>query len=132
MLLLLPLVLAVAQPVVEAPAPICSQWHGSVRGNDPDVTIDVTLCEVGDNQVRGTLAWASKQSGTSLRALAGNASGKTVALRDVDLRGKPNAGWRFCLVDRYTLTRSDGDTLTGTYHSTACHDEATIALKRVR
>ncbi len=109
----------------------CTQWRGTVHGNDPSVAVTATVCLVGDHDVRGVLVWNSQVSGSSVRTLEGTHAGATLTLHDVTLRGKPNDGWRFCMVDRYALTRH-GDQLAGTYHSSACYDDASIALTRVR
>lgn len=109
----------------------CTEWRGTIHGNDPSVAVTATLCSVGDHGVRGVLVWSSDVSGSSVRTLEGTRSGSSVVLHDVALRGKPNPGWMFCTVDRYSLSNS-GDRLTGSYHSSACHDDATLTLVRVR
>lgn len=118
------------RPRVEMEA--CTQWRGTVRGNDPNVSVTATLCPAGDKRVKGTLVWESKTSGSSTRELEGAWSGKSLVLRDVALTGKPNPGWMFCKVDRYRLAQIGDAKLEGTYHSSACSDDATIKLERVR
>ena len=110
----------------------CTHWRGNVRGNDPDVSVTATLCPTKDGRVKGTLVWTSKTSGSSTRALEGTWSGKSLSLRDTALDGRPNPGWRFCKVDRYKLSQVNDAKLEGTYHSSACSDDATIKLERVR
>ena len=107
----------------------CTEWRGTVHGNDPSVAVTATLCAVGEHGIRGVLVWTSNESGSSIRTLEGTRSGDQLTLHDVALRGKPNPGWRFCTVDRYSLS-GDGDRLTGTYSSSACHDNATLTLVR--
>jgi len=109
----------------------CTRWQGTVSGNDPSVSVSVTLCDVGKGRVNGTLVWESKTSGSSTRRVEGSRSGGTLSLADISLTGKPNPGWMFCKVDRYSLSGSN-DELSGSYHSEACHDDATIKLERVR
>jgi hypothetical protein len=110
----------------------CTHWQGTVSGNDPSVRITAILCPGANNRVTGTLVWESKRSGTNTRALDGTRSGATFTLRDVALAGNPNPGWQFCKIDRYTLTLSGDSQLAGTYHSSACSDDATVKLERVR
>ena len=40
-------------------------------------------------------------------------------------------GWRFCLIDRYSLTREGAERLVGSYVSHACQDDAQVDLNRV-
>ncbi len=120
------------EPPAKAREAKCTHWRGTVRGNDPSVAVTATLCDAGDSRVRGTLVWESRTSGSSTRTLEGARSGDTLTLKDVALTGKPNPGWRFCTVDRYTLAGAGTDRLSGTYHSGACSDDATIDLERVR
>jgi hypothetical protein len=119
------------QPAPERPEP-CSEWKGTAHGNDPSVSLTASLCDAGDGRVRGTITWQSHLSGSSVREVKGawSSGGQTLTLRDVKLSGSPNAGWRFCPIDRYRLSLS-GDELTGTYHSSACQDDATLTLTRV-
>ena len=119
------------QPPVEAEAP-CTHWQGTVSGNDPSVKVTVILCPVGDDRVAGQLVWESKRSGTNTRTLEGTVANKTFTLRDINLDGRPNPGWRFCKIDRYALTLIDNTRLEGTYHSSECSDDARVKLQRVR
>jgi hypothetical protein len=124
---------ATVDPPVREPErpPPCTRWEGTVSGNDPSVAVTATLCEIGDHRVRGTLIWRSTLSGSNTRKVVGAWSSRVLSLRDVELTGKPNPGWMFCKVDRYTLSAQDDDHLSGTYHSSACSDDATIQLSRV-
>jgi len=127
---------ALATEATESPRPEvqparCTRWVGTVRGNDPSVAVTATLCPAGGARVRGSLVWASRLSGSSVRTLEGAWVGGQLILRDTALTGRPNPGWRFCPVDRYTLTAS-GDRLDGTYRSAPCRDEATVELVRER
>lgn len=108
----------------------CSRWQGTVSGNDPSVSVSATLCPGGGGRVRGTLVWQSQRSGTSTRVLDGVWTAGKLVLHDTELTGRPNAGWRFCRVDQYTMTQTSAGKLEGTYHSSACADDATITLVR--
>lgn len=121
----------VDRPTREPEPPPCTRWEGTVSGNDPSVAVTATLCEIGDHRVRGTLVWQSKLSGSNTRTVVGVWSRRMLSLRDVELTGKPNPGWMFCKIDRYMLSASDDDHLSGGYHSSACSDDATIKLSRV-
>jgi hypothetical protein len=110
----------------------CTHWQGTVSGNDPSVRVTVILCPLADHRVTGTLVWESKQSGTNTRTLDGTQSGKSFTLRDLTLDGNPTPGWRFCKIDRYALALVGDAKLEGTYHSSACNDDATVKLQRVR
>jgi hypothetical protein len=126
------LLASVGRPAQE-PEPLpCTRWAGTVSGNDPSVAVTATLCDAGDHRVRGKLVWQSKLSGSNTRTVEGTWSKGMLSLRDTELTGKPNRGWRFCKVDRYALAVSDADHLAGSYRSSACSDEATITLSRVR
>ena len=109
----------------------CTQWRGTVSGNDPSVSVTMSICNLDNNRVSGTLVWDSKTSGTNTRTVEGKRSGSSITMADISLTGNPKPGWMFCKVDRYSLSGSN-DSLSGTYHSEACHDDATIKLERVR
>ena len=113
-----------------ARADVCTRYHGTVTGNDPSVVVTATLCQNGPT-VRGELVWLSRNSGRSIHELSGSWSAGQLVLHDVQLRGTPRPGWRFCLIDRYALSGA-GDRLAGTYRSSACRDDATISLVRDR
>ena len=110
----------------------CTHWQGTVSGNDPSVRVTAMLCPVGDGRITGTLVWESTRSGTNTRTLEGTQSGKTFSLRDLTVDGNPKNGWRFCKVDHYQLTLVGDSALEGTYHSSACNDDATVKLARIR
>jgi len=122
----------ITKPTPEREPNKCTHWRGTVSGNDPSVSVTATLCPAAKNRVTGTLVWESKRSGTNTRTLEGTRSGGAFTLRDVALTGTPNPGWVFCKIDRYDLVLSGDDKLDGTYHSSACRDNATIELARVR
>jgi len=112
------------------PEPVkpCAIWNGRVRGNDPDVAIKATLCET-KGRVHGKIVWTGR-SGSSTRAVSGVWSNNTLTLRDDKIDGTPSPGWRFCPIERYTLTRAGANKLSGTYRSTECNDDAAITLER--
>ena len=112
----------------------CAHWQGTSSGNDPSVKLTAILCPAGDGRITGTLVWESARSGTNTRTVDGTQSGRSLTLRDLTLEGNPKPGWRFCKIDRYALALvGDGDTsLEGTYHSSACNDDATVKLTRIR
>jgi hypothetical protein len=126
---------ALATEAVESPHPEpvqpCTRWTGTVRGNDPSVAVVATLCSAGGGRVRGTLVWSSRRSGSSVRTIEGAWAAGELIVHDTALSGRPNPGWRFCTIDRYTL-RPSADRLDGTYTSLRCNDDATIALVRAR
>lgn len=127
-----PRAVAVERPPRLAPASGCELWIGTASGNDPSTQIELQLCPQPDASVSGSLQWSSTMSGWNLRDVSGryDASGAELTLRDDRIRAqRPETGWRFCNVDRYTLRR-DGDRLRGRYHSTACHDDGTLDLTR--
>jgi len=110
----------------------CAQWSGLASGNDPSVAIHLLLCEDTSGHVHGSLAWSGAQSGTNLRTVEGawTADHTSLAMHDVAIPDShPNRGWRFCLVDTYSLS-SGSNSLAGTYHSSDCDDDATMTLKR--
>jgi hypothetical protein len=113
----------------QEPAKPCATWNGRVRGNDPDVAIKATLCKAKDGRVHGTIVWSGR-SGSSTRAVSGTWSSQTLTLRDDRVAGTPNAGWKFCPIERYTLTQAGARKLEGTYRSTECRDDAAITLER--
>lgn len=117
----------------EPAQPVCTNWTGTVSGNDPSVAIRGTLCEDAKGNVSGQLAWSSARSGSNLRQVSGAWSGDHTSLTLADgaiLESHPNPGWRFCVVDRYSLAGSK-DALSGSYHSSGCNDDASITLARV-
>lgn len=119
-------------PPAPAPEPQkgCERYTGTAAGNDADITIHLSIC--GESTVTGRLMWISKRSGVNVRAVSGT-RGKTgdLALKDDKMEmSRPKPGWRFCLIDRYTLAKTGDDTLGGTYFSQACNDTATLSLTR--
>lgn len=121
---------------VERPPPLatpsgCELWVGRASGNDPSTQLELQLCPQPDGSVAGALQWSSTVSGWNVRDVSGRVQpdGTTLFLRDDRVREeRPEPGWRFCTVDRYTLARS-GDRMTGRYHSAACQDDGTITLR---
>lgn len=123
-------------PPVPAPAPEpkkgCERYTGTAAGNDADISILLSIC--GESTVTGRLIWISKKSGTNVRAVSGTRSkAGDLTLKDDKFEvSRPNPGWRFCLIDRYTLAKTGDDTLGGTYVSQACNDTATLSLTRAK
>lgn len=114
------------------PEPGCELWRGTSSGNDPSVEIEVRICRSGDT-FTGAFQWSSTRSGWNRRSIEGRVSdgGATVTMRDLAiLEQRPQPGWMFCTVDRYSLTRT-GDTLAGRYDSEACTDHGTLQLRLV-
>jgi hypothetical protein len=110
-------------------------WTGKVSGNDPDVhaTLSVEM-DADCRTAHAIFQWRSVTSGKNDRVMQGSwdARARSLTAADVNINGAaPMNGWRFCLVDRYSLTLSaDGNHLSGRYTSKACRDEATIELAR--
>ncbi len=126
-----PRAVAVERPPPLAPPTGCELWVGRASGNDPSTQIELQLCPQADGSVAGALQWSSTVSGWNVRDVSGRLQpdGTTLFLRDDRVREeRPEPGWRFCTVDRYTLARS-GDRMTGRYHSTACRDDGTVTLR---
>lgn len=120
------------EPKPKDPDPVCTEWSGTVSGNDPSVSIRGTLCEDAKGNVNGKLRWSSARSGSNVRQVDGAWSADHTALTLKDgaiLESHPNPGWRFCVVDRYTLSGT-ADALSGRYSSSACHDDAAVTLVR--
>jgi hypothetical protein len=118
-------------PSTPEPAPKgCFQFAGTVKGNDPGATADVELCRQ-DEAVEGRVTLRGK-SGVSVRAIKGTWIRNELRLRDTGFReSRPQGGWKFCLIDDYTLTLDDGlGSLTGWYWSEDCQDRAEISLRR--
>ena len=111
------------------PSKPCSSWRGRVQGNDPDVAITATLCREQDGRVHGRIVWSGR-SGRSVRDVEGSWSRQTLTLRDAKLAGTPSPGWRFCPIERYSLTQAGGRKLEGSYRSAECNDNAAISLER--
>lgn len=117
----------------------CALYAGSVAGNDTTMRLELLLCP-SDQGVDGLAQFSSPVSGWSLRRVSGGvAPDGTLRLADVRmLEYHPSDDWRLCMVDRYDLTleRTDGGAYTGiatgAYASTACSDQARIAVQRVR
>ena len=110
----------------------CERWAGWSSGNDSRVRLTLRLCHSARG-VAGTARWVSPVSGSNTRRVVGryNKNGKRLWLRDVQIiKRRPKNGWRFCLVDRYTLRRVGRDRLVGRYYSAACGDRATLKLRR--
>lgn len=124
---------ATARPEPLRPGEGCERWTGNASGNDPTVQLDLELCPHADGRT-GRLQWSSLRSGWNIRAVKGRWSedGQSLTLSDQRIvEDKPQPGWRFCVIDRYALTRRGPDQLQGTYHSKACSDEASVSLRRV-
>lgn len=121
------------RPADLEPSKDCELWVGTASGNDPTVEVQLSLCPESNNEVKGVLQWSSERSGWSRRAVKGAYQDKAktaITLHDESfLEKKPNPGWRFCLVDEYSLSRSK-DKLSGTYYSKDCDDTATLSLTR--
>lgn len=112
----------------------CEQWAGWSSGNDTRVYLRLRLCHSAKG-VGGTARWDSKLSGWNVRRVVGrySSNGKQLWLRDIRIiKQKPINGWRFCLIDNYSLRRVGADRLEGTYYSAACKDRATLRLRRVK
>jgi hypothetical protein len=114
----------------EASAERCTRYRGTVSGNDPTVSISATICESGPS-VTGEIVWHSRRSGRSVRNIRGSWSRGQLVVHDVEMLGRANPGWKFCLIDRYAFSRA-GDRLAGTYRSSSCRDDGTISLVRDR
>lgn len=135
--LLLSLSLVLPAFASEAPRPpplpakvACDVYDGTAAGNDPSVELSLRLCNGEGGKVTGEAQWSSTVSGWNRRELAGTRTSSGYELRDVRvIDGKANGGWRFCVIDRWSLSL-DGESLTGTYRSAACSDEATVTLKK--
>ena len=105
----------------------CELWLGDASGNDPTVRLQMQLCPDGD-ALRGEVQWSSLQSGWSVRAVSGRREGDSVELRDDRIvEERPEPGWVFCTVDRWSLVRR-GDRMEGTYASATCRDSASVRL----
>lgn len=128
-----PRAVAVERPPRLAAPSGCELWVGRGSGNDPSMQIELRLCPQPDGRVSGEVQWSSTTSGWNLRDVSGRyeAGGTGITLRDDRITAqRPEPGWRFCTIDRYTLVRS-GDHLSGPYHSSACSDDGTLTLDRV-
>jgi len=119
-------------PVDAMPAgSVTGHWRGTISGNDPSVTADVSLAQDGP-RVTGLLVWTSPNSGRSHRRVAGflDPDRHLLMLRDVEMPvAQASGSWRFCPVDYYLLD-FQGDELTGSYWSTPCNDRARVRLHR--
>lgn len=130
LLLLLPAT-ALARPPLLPAQQGCELWLGQAHGNDPSVRVNLRLCPTEGGGLSGELQWSSLESGHNVRAVVGSRQGDKLILRDERIvEEHPEPGWRFCTIERYELTRS-GSRLTGTYHSRACNDEATVELSLI-
>jgi len=112
----------------------CTEWTGTVSGNDPSVSFTGRLCEDKSGHVKGTLTWSSNLSGMNVREVAGawSSDHASLTMHDVAIvESKPKPGWRFCLVDEYDLN-GDRSALNGSYHSEACHDTAHVTLSATK
>jgi hypothetical protein len=110
----------------------CNLWKGTASGNDPSVEVQLMLCTEENGDVDGVLQWASSRSGWNRRAVAGTQKTEdkktTFTLHDERfIENKPNTGWRFCLIDQYTLSQNK-ETLSGNYLSNDCNDAAKLSL----
>jgi hypothetical protein len=136
--LLLPAIIHTPRAIaVERPPPLaaqsgCELWIGRASGNDPSWQVELELCPRADNTVSGSLQWSSTVSGWNTRTISGRfeQGGAVLIMRDERITAeRPEPGWMFCTVDRYTLSRSR-DQMQGRYHSGACRDDGTISLAR--
>jgi len=111
----------------------CELWRGTFSGNDPSVMVEARLCSDQQGHVSGLVQWSSLRSGYNLREIEGlRASDGNFSLYDKSFREyHPRFGWRFCLIDRYSLTREGAERLVGSYVSHACQDDAQVDLNRV-
>ena len=77
------------------------------------------------------MTWESATSGRGVREVDGSLTRGSLRLRDVRfLESKPQNGWRFCLIDRYLLSRNaETGQLEGSYWSGTCKDEAAMRLE---
>lgn len=107
----------------------CRTWRGNLWGNDKNVSTTLWLCRKAF-ELCGTLTWESAVSGRGVRQLEGQLVRSSLRLHDVKfLEQQTKNGWRFCLIDRYLLSRSENGTLEGSYWSGACRDEAALRLE---
>ena len=113
--------------------PGCESWRGKFSGNDPSVSVEARLCSDAQGHVSGLVQWSSLESGYNLREVKGlRAPNGDFSLYDVRFREyHPASWWRFCLIDRYTLTREGAEHLVGSYVSQICDDNAQVDLVRV-
>jgi hypothetical protein len=130
-----PLALALLSVVSTAPVePLadneCRTWRGSLWGNDRGVSTTLWLCRSAA-KLCGTMTWESAVSGRGVREVEGSVTRGSLRLRDLRfLENKPENGWRFCLIDRYLLSRnSETGQLEGSYWSGTCKDEAAMRLE---
>jgi len=108
------------------PPPRCECWQGTIVGNDT-TTVEMNLC--GQDSVVGTVATTSPRSGVSVRIVNGSRNAEQLALYDTGfVESDANLGWRFCLIDDYSLSIDDAGDIRGNYTSEACDDFATVEL----
>jgi hypothetical protein len=129
----------------------CRCWHGSSQGNDPSATGLLYVCRRGE-RLTGTLRFESARSGTHAREVSGTyesvaaprlaeldlpaggppraeASARLRLRDDRIVHGQPAPGWRFCLVERYTLEVSTATgELAGQYASAPCRDYGRLKM----
>ena len=125
--------ISVERPPPLKPGKLCSLWVGIASGNDPSVRVEVLLCPGLGSQVVGRLQWSSTLSGWNQRDLIGMVTEdkRGVTLKDVRIReNRPAPGWVFCPADHYDLHLEGDNELNGSYDSSACHDHATLTLRR--
>jgi len=121
-----------APPLIVRPG--CSLWTGTVKGNDPNVAVQLELCPYGaeNTEVAGRIQFTSPRSGWSVREIEGGVTPDgLLVLRELQFDvAAPEYGWMFCLVDRYEIEGAGPDSLTGRYDSKACSDHGKIDLVR--
>ena len=114
------------------PSKGCELWKGSVKGNDPSVSVQLTLCEK-DGGLTGELQWSSGMSGWNRRRVVGKYESPKkdkLTLRDIEfIENNPKWPYIFCLIDEYQLVKQ-GNSMVGSYYSAKCRDVATVRLKR--
>lgn len=104
----------------------CDLWIGRAQGNDPSVSVELSICSDQKGNLTGTLQWSSMRSGWSRRKLKGFANKNEYFLSDESFfENQPKKGWRFCLIDEYKLIRNDNK-LSGSYFSKECNDSAKL------
>jgi hypothetical protein len=121
------------RPPALEPTGSCDVYAGTSNGNDPTNIVELLVCTNGA-AVTGKAQYSGKLSGWNRRAFSGawSEDGRALELHEsAIIEQKPNAGWRFCTIDRYVLVKqADPKMLVGTYDSAACQDHARLSLTR--
>jgi hypothetical protein len=94
------------------------------------VSAELSLCRDGE-AVEGTVTLRGR-SGVSRRSVKGTWIQNEIRLRDAGfVDSRPSGGWRFCLIDDYTLTVDENlEIVAGWYWSEDCRDRAELTLRR--